>query len=88
MVKIFFFGELPDNIRRQRLVECELYVEQTLLKLREIEEQVADNIKTDRDYFAIATLYYGIQDGLGWLKWLGHIKEKRSFSEFIQSGGE
>ncbi|MCL2375848.1 MAG: PadR family transcriptional regulator [Defluviitaleaceae bacterium] len=84
MVKIFFFGELPDEIRRQRLYECELFVQQNLHKLREIEEQFAHSIESDRDYFEIATLYYGIQNNLSTLRWLRHIKEKKPYSGFIQ----
>ena len=84
MVKIFFFGELHDEIRRQRLYECELFVQQSLHKLREIEEQFAHSIESDRDYFEIATLYYGIQNSLGILRWLRHIKEKKPYSGFIQ----
>ena len=84
MVKIFFFGELADDVRRQRLSECELYIQQILRKLREIETQFAHSIANDRDYFEIATLYFGIQNLLHSLRWLEHIKEKKPFSEFIQ----
>lgn len=84
MVKIFFYGELPDDIRSQRLSECALYVQQSLLKLREIEEQFANSIESDRDYFEIATLYYGIQNGLNSLRWLSHIKDKKSFADFLR----
>ena len=88
MVKIFFFGELPDDIRRQRLHECELYIQQELHKLREIEKQFANSIETDRDYFEISTLYFGIQSYLNILRWLRHIKEKKPFSEFLQEDNE
>ena len=84
MVKIFFFGELPNEIRCQRLYECELFIQQSLHKLREIEKQFAHSIENDRDYFEIATLYYGIQNCLSTLRWLAHIKEKKPYSEYIQ----
>jgi len=84
MVKIFFFGELPNEIRDQRLYECELFVQQSLHKLREIEKLFAHSIESDRDYFEIATLYYGIQNCISTLRWLGHIKEKKPYSGYIQ----
>ena len=88
MVKIFFYGELPDDIRRERIYECELFMQQHLRELREIEEQFASTINNDRDYFEISTLYYGIQSLLNSLRWLRHIKEKKPFSEFVQENGK
>jgi len=84
MVKIFFFGELPEEVRRQRFHEMEIFVQQHLRALREIEAQFADNIKSERDYFEMATLYFGIQNLINVLSWLGHIKEMKPYCDYIQ----
>jgi len=51
-----------------------------------MEIQFRDSIKTDKDYFEISTLYYGMQTAQRMLHWLGHIKEQKSFTEFIKEG--
>ena len=87
MVKIFFFGELPENIRKQRFYECELYIQQGLQKLNKMKEQYEHfSSESDRAYFEVATLHYAIQNGLHSLRWIRYIKEKGPLSEFLQGG--
>lgn len=83
LATIFFFGELPEDIRNQIFGEYELYIMQGLRKLHEIENEYAHMIENDKDYYEIATLYYGIQNSLNTLRWIKHIKDKKPFSDFL-----
>jgi len=85
LAKIFFFGELPDDVRNKILGEYEFYIGQGLRRLREIEECHAHLIENDRDYYEIATLYYGLLNTISSLRWIKHIKEKRPFSELLSN---
>jgi len=84
LAKIFFFGELPKDIRHQRLHECELEIQRVYAQYMEMEKQFADSIESDNHYFEFSTLYYGLQTAHGLLRWLGHIKEQKSFAGFIK----
>jgi len=84
LAKIFFFGELPRDIRSERLQECECEIQKVLAKHKKIEEQFADSIENDKDYFELSTLYFGLQTAQGLIRWLKHIKEQKPFSTFIK----
>jgi len=88
LATIFFFGELSEDVRNRIIGEYEFYMEQGLRKLREIEEEYGHLIENDRDYFELATLYYGIQNGINSLRWLKYIKEKKPLSEFLHEDEE
>jgi len=87
LARIFFFGELPRDIRSQKLQEYECEIEKILAKHKKIEKQFADSIKNDRDYFELSTLYFGLQMAQGMIRWLKHIKEQKPFSAFINENG-
>ena len=82
-VRIFFFGELPEDVRRQRIEEYELEMQRILEDYRKLQKQFADSVNTTRDYFEMSTLYYGLQSMMGMVRWLDHIKEQKPFSEFF-----
>ncbi|MCL2568755.1 MAG: PadR family transcriptional regulator [Oscillospiraceae bacterium] len=84
LAKIYFFGELPEDMRRRQLKECELYYQQVLRKLQIMEKRFADLTMTDRIYFELSTLYFGLQHFQNSVRWFGHISEKKPLSEFIR----
>jgi len=81
--RIYFIGELTKEIRIQIIQDYEIAIQKMLDEYKKKEIQFRDSIKTDRDYFEMSTLYYGLQTAQGMLHWLGHIKEHKSFMEFI-----
>ena len=85
LARIFFFGELPKDTRDQKLQECELAIQKLLEEYKTIEGQFANAVKSDRDYFELSTLYYGLQTAQGMLHWLGYIKAQKPFAEFIKN---
>ena len=88
ITRIFFFGELPKDIRNQKLQEYKSEMQNILEKFKKIERQFADSIKSDKDYFEISSLYYGIQTAHGMIRWLKHIKEQKTFTTFIKEENE
>jgi len=88
MTRIFFFGELPKDVRNQKLQEYEIEIQRILGIYRETEKQFADSIKTAGDYFEMSTLYYGLQTAQGIIHWLKYIKEEKPLTEFIKEENE
>jgi len=84
LAKIYFFGELPKTMRNQKIQEYESAVQTVLDQYKNMEAQLADTIKNDRDYFELSTLYYGLQHTQGLLRWLKYIKTQESLTAFLQ----
>lgn len=83
LARIYFFGELPEDIRNQQLAEYELYHQQILRKLQVIEQMFS--ISTDdNDYYELSTLYLGLQHLQDSIRWFRHIIEQKPLSEFIK----
>ena len=82
LARIYFFSELPDDIRKQQLQEFELYHQQILRKLQSMEKKLS--LSTDSDYFELSTLYLGLQHLQDSIRWFGHIIEQKPLSEFIK----
>ena len=88
LAQIFFYGELPKELRDRRLQEYECFVRQTLQQLEQIGSMFPDEGMSDKDYFGISTLYYGLQDAHGALHWLRFIREQKPFSQFLRKHDE
>jgi len=88
LTRVFFLGELPKDIRSQKLQEYELEMLKILEAHKKIEKQFADSIKSDRDYFELSTLYYGLQTAQGMIRWLKYIKEEKPLSKFTGERNE
>ena len=88
LTRVFFLGELPKEIRSQKLQEYEIEIQRILNEQKKIEKQFADSIKTDRDYFEMSTLYYGLQTAQGMIRWLKYIKEEKPLATFIREENE
>ena len=83
LARIFFYGELPKELRDKRLQEYEFFVRQTLQQLEQIGSMLPSEEMSDKDYFGISTLYYGLQDAHNTLFWLQYIREQKPFSQFL-----
>ena len=87
VAKIWFYGNLPEEIRSKRMDELEIFGNQRLQALLELEKEHAEEEYSDVDYFEMATLYLGIQNVLTSIAWYRHIKERRPLAEFLQPLG-
>ena len=85
--KIYFFAELPEEMRKRKLQEYELYYQQVLRKFEAMEKHFSATAD-DSEYFELSTLYLGLQHMQDSLRWLRHIREKRPLSEFVQGDFE
>jgi len=85
LARIYFFGVLPEDIRKQQLQAYELYHQQILRKLQALEKRLSASIADDRDYFEMSTLYLGLQHLADSLRWFQHIREKKPLSAFIRT---
>jgi len=83
LLRMYFIGELPQEIREQIIDDYEIAIQKMFDDYKKIETQFK-SIKNDRDYFEMSTLYYGLQTAQGMLHWLGHIKDQKPFTEFIK----
>jgi len=83
LTQIFFYGELPKEIRDKRLQEYEFYTEQSLQQFQNMAKMLPDGDMSDQGYFGISTLYFGLQNAHATLRWLKHIREQKPFSEFL-----
>jgi len=87
LARIYFFGELPGDIRRQKLQEYELYHQQVLRKLEAMEKHFSTSAD-ENEYFELSTLYLGLQHLQDSLRWFRHIREEKPLSAFLQGDFE
>jgi len=83
LAQLYFFGELPRDVREQRLLEYEFHAQRILRELQAVEKQFFIETPDDRDYFELSTLYYGIQNIQNTIRWLRHIREQKPLSDFL-----
>ena len=83
LIRVFFFGELSEDIRTQELHKHELYIQQRLQQLQEMEKQFSKPNMDSRYYYEMSTLYHGIMFIQGTMRWLKHIREQKPLSEII-----
>jgi len=83
LTRIFFYGELPKEIRDKRLQEYENFVEQNLQQFQNMAKMLPSEDMSDKDYFGISTLYFGLQTTHVTLRWLKYIREQKPFSQFL-----
>ena len=85
--KVYFFGELPPDVRRQKLQEYEMYMQKMIDGYREMERtNLAEFIDNGNivDYYGVSTLYYGLQNVSGMLRWLRHIEAEKPLGVFME----
>jgi len=83
LAQIFFYGELPKELRDKRLQEYEIFVMQMLQQLEHMGDALPSEDIDDKGYFRISTLYFGLQDAHNTLRWLRYIREQKPFSQFL-----
>lgn len=88
LAQIFFYGHLPKEIRDKRLQEYEFFVQQGLHHLENLAKTLPDEDMSEKDYYAISTLYYFLQNMHNTLHWLRHIKKQKPFSQFLQDNNQ
>jgi len=84
LAKIYFFGQLSEDIRNRQLHEYETHYRQSLRKLEAMEK----GLSSDADYFMQSTLYYGIRNTQTAIEWFEHIKAQKPLPEFIHKNGK
>jgi DNA-binding PadR family transcriptional regulator len=84
LIKIYFFGSLPEATRKQLLGEYELYYQKKLYKLKEMEKQFSDIAGDPDKYFMFSTLYFGLQRYKDNIRWLKHISEKKALADYVR----
>ncbi|MCL2360452.1 MAG: PadR family transcriptional regulator [Defluviitaleaceae bacterium] len=88
LAQIFFYGELPKEVRDIRLQEYEIYIQQTLMQYESIAKVVPTDGLDEKDYYGISTLYYGLQNVHNIIRWIKFIKEQKPLSKFIKPYNE
>ncbi|MCL2855511.1 MAG: PadR family transcriptional regulator [Defluviitaleaceae bacterium] len=89
LAQIFFYGELPKEVRDIRLQEFEIYIQQALMQFEGIAKALAAEEMDEKSYYGISTLYYGLQNAHNILRWIRFIKEQKPLSEgFIRPYNE
>jgi len=83
LTKVFFFGELEEDIRRQQLQAYELHVQQILDAHKKMEAQLLASNMDKTYYYGVSTLYYCLQTIQGMLRWLKYIEEEKPLSKFL-----
>jgi len=82
LARIYFFDQLPADIRKQQLQEYERHNQQILRKLQAVEKGCSDQERAN--YFTMSTLYYGIHFVQSNIRWFQYIQEEKPLSEFMQ----
>ena len=83
LAQVYFFGELPTELRIKRLQEHEFYLQQMLRQLQIIEKQLPNENLSDRDYFELSTFYFSYQLLQNTIRWLGYIRKQKPLSNFM-----
>lgn len=87
MVKVFFYDALDADVCRERLRECELYLQQALMTLKNAEREISE-LDDDKYYYSKSTMYFGIRSIMVSIDWVKHIMDRKSLTEFITEKGE
>jgi len=88
LARIYFFGLLPEDSRKQQLQTYELYYQQILQKLQTLERQFSASITDDREYFEMSTLYLGLQHIQDSLRWFRYIGAQKPLPAFLRTDSE
>ena len=86
MVKVFFFDELDADVCRDRLKECEFYLQQALMSLKSAEQDIR-KLGDNKHYYSKSTMYFGIRNIMGSIEWVQHIMDRKNLTEFISGNG-
>jgi hypothetical protein len=80
-------GELPAEIRRQRLQEYEFSIRQMLQQLEPVKKELSSTNFDDKDYFMASTFYFSYQILHHTIRWIEYVKEQKPLSMFLLKKG-
>jgi DNA-binding PadR family transcriptional regulator len=84
LVKVYFFDVLPEEAVCQQLLEYEVNNKNYLRGLMSLAQTFEPEKYQEEHYYKLSTLYYGIGILRETLRWCRHVREKRSFKEYIK----
>ena len=84
LASIYFFDELPEDVRQRQLSEYELYYQQKLRKLLAMEKRLSQVALVD-EYHEMSTLYLGIQRIQDIVRWLKFVRERKPLAAFVRN---
>lgn len=83
--KVYFFDNLPSEIRERQLFEYEINNINYLKKLLDLEKEFNKMENNDLFYYKLSTLYYGICITQKTIQWCQHIRMQKPLSNLIES---
>ncbi|MFD1177349.1 PadR family transcriptional regulator [Paenibacillus puldeungensis] len=86
LARVYFFDVLPPEVVEQQLYEYEVNNTNYLRRLLALEQLYDSSENQENHYYKLSTLYYGIAILRETIRWCRHVREKRSFHEFINGG--
>jgi len=88
LIRIYFFRELPEDLRRKQIQKYEAHVQKVLRVYREMEKHIVTESTEKVDYYELSTLYYGLLNAQGMLRWLKYVREQKPLSELTSEEAE
>ncbi len=83
LAKVYFFDQLPADLRDRQLLEHEINNTNYLKKLKELKREFDKMENKDQYYYKLSTLYYGICITQESIRWCQHIRKGMPLSELI-----
>lgn len=84
LAKVYFFDNLPSDIRDRQLLEHEVNNRNYLWKLKALEKEFSGMEDKDMFYYKLSTLYYGIYITQATIRWCQHIRSGKPLSELME----
>lgn len=84
LAKVYFFDNLPAEIRQRQLLKYEINNIDYLKKLRDLERDFKKIEGKDAVYYKLSTLYYGISITQRTIQWCQHIRMQKPLSQLIE----
>lgn len=85
LAKVYFFDNLPAEIREHQLFEYEINNRNYLKKLEDLEKQFSKMEKRNCFYYKLSTLYYGICITQKTIQWCAHIRMQKPLPDLMES---
>ena len=83
LAKVYFFDQLPPDIRDHQLMQHEINSMNFLHKLQTLENEFSQMKNQDCFYYKLSTLYYGICVTRESIRWCQHIRAGKPLSTLI-----
>ncbi len=86
LIKVYFFDQLPRDVRDEQLTVYEKNNNLYLQKLLAL-EQTLKEVDQAKHYYKLSTLYYGIIITQRTIEWCQHIREGKLLSDLVEEKG-